>query len=98
MRRVAISSGVASYDPATGALTGYVPKGATAAVTAALVAGIFDHYFFNLYFPQTIALFWLTMGLAMSARRLGLSVSEERGTPLVPTAEGPSRPPVLLSR
>jgi O-antigen ligase len=72
--------------------------GATAAVTAALVAGIFDHYFFNLYFPQTIALFWLTMGLAMSARRLGLSVSEERGTPLVPTAEGPSRPPVLLSR
>ncbi|GIW06418.1 MAG: O-antigen polymerase [Dehalococcoidia bacterium] len=45
--------------------------GALAAITAALVAGIFDHYFFNLHFPQTIALFWMNVGIAMVARRLG---------------------------
>jgi O-antigen ligase len=41
--------------------------GALAAITAALVAGIFDH----LHFPQTIALVWMNVGIAMVARRLG---------------------------
>ena len=36
---VAVSSGVAAYDPATGALTGYVPKGASAAVTSLTTGG-----------------------------------------------------------
>lgn len=36
---VAVSTGVASYDPATGALTGYVPKGATTAVTSLTTGG-----------------------------------------------------------
>jgi O-antigen ligase len=45
--------------------------GAVGALTGALVAGIFDHYFFNLHFPQTIALFWMNVGLAMVAGRLG---------------------------
>jgi flagellar hook protein FlgE len=35
----AVSSGVATYDPTTGALIGYVPKGATAAVTSLTTAG-----------------------------------------------------------
>jgi flagellar hook protein FlgE len=34
-----VSSGVATYDPATGALSGYVPKGASAAVTSLTTAG-----------------------------------------------------------
>lgn len=45
--------------------------GAVGALTGALVAGVFDHYFFNLHFPQTIALFWMNVGLAMVASRLG---------------------------
>ncbi|MCS6800844.1 MAG: O-antigen ligase family protein [Chloroflexota bacterium] len=45
--------------------------GAIGALTGALVAGVFDHYFFNLHFPQTIALFWMNVGIAMVARRLG---------------------------
>lgn len=44
---------------------------ATAAVTAALVAGLFDHHFFNLRFPHALALFWLCVGLAEAAVRLG---------------------------
>jgi O-antigen ligase len=51
--------------------------GALGALTAALVAGVFDHYFFNLHFPQTIALFWMNVGLAMVARRLGQQPATE---------------------
>lgn len=45
--------------------------GALAGVVGALSAGLFDHYFFNLYFPHTIALFWLFVGLTVVATRLG---------------------------
>ena len=41
--------------------------GAMGGVLGALVAGIFAHYFFNLKFPHTIALFWLFVGLTMAA-------------------------------
>jgi O-antigen ligase len=34
-----------------------------AATVAALVAGLFDHYFFGLRFPHMVSLFWLTLGL-----------------------------------
>lgn len=43
--------------------------GALAAVLGALVGGIFDHYFFNLDFPHSVTMFWLFVGLGMSARR-----------------------------
>jgi O-antigen ligase len=39
--------------------------GLVAALVGALVAGILDHYFFNLQFPHTVTLFWLIMGLAV---------------------------------
>jgi polysaccharide biosynthesis protein PslJ len=39
--------------------------GLTAALVGALVAGILDHYFFNLQFPHTVTLFWFYMGLAV---------------------------------
>ncbi len=45
--------------------------GAMGGVIGALVAGIFDHYFFNLKFPHTIALFWLFVGLTMAAAEAG---------------------------
>jgi MFS family permease len=39
--------------------------GLAAALVGALVAGILDHYFFNLQFPHTVTLFWFFMGLAV---------------------------------
>ncbi len=44
---------------------------ALASVAGALSAGLFDHYFFNLHFPHTVALFWLFVGLTVAATRLG---------------------------
>ncbi len=45
--------------------------GALAAVLGALGGGVFDHYFFNLNFPHSVALFWLHIGIGMTAVRLG---------------------------
>lgn len=45
--------------------------GLTAAVAGILVGGIADHYFFNLNFPHSVAVFWLYLGLAMATVRLG---------------------------
>jgi flagellar hook protein FlgE len=56
---VSISSGVASYDPATGALVGYVPKGATVAVTSLTTGG------------QTVALSALGLGSKADAVAAG---------------------------
>ena len=41
-----------------------------AAFVAALVAGLFDHYFMNPRFPHMVALFWLYGGLLGAATRL----------------------------
>lgn len=54
---------------ATGLQT--IQVGAMASVFGALTAGLVDHYFFNIEFPHTVALFWLFVGLAMVATRLG---------------------------
>ena len=45
-----------------------VVLGCLAALTAAMVSGVFDHYFFS--YPHAFALLWLLIGLAMSAIRL----------------------------
>jgi O-antigen ligase len=50
--------------------------GLQAAMVAALVAGFFDHYFFNLRFPHMIALFWLLLGLLVAATRVAGKPSE----------------------
>ena len=42
-----------------------IALGLTAALVGALVAGILDHYFFNLQFPHTVTLFWFYMGLTV---------------------------------
>lgn len=44
--------------------------GLVGAILGLLVAGIFDHYFFNLDFPHSVSLFWLFVGLAVSTGRL----------------------------
>jgi hypothetical protein len=44
--------------------------GLQAALVSALVAGLFDHYFFNVRFPHMVALFWIVVGLLMAARNV----------------------------
>lgn len=50
--------------------------GLHAAVMGGLVAGIFDHYLFNTEFHHAVTVFWLLVGLAAAATRLG---SQEKG-------------------
>jgi O-antigen ligase len=44
--------------------------GITAALIGSMIAGLFDHYFFNLDFPHSVTLFWLYVGLGMVTLRL----------------------------
>ena len=41
-----------------------------AVVSPALVAGLFDHYFFNLNFPHMVGLLWLLLGLLVVLERI----------------------------
>ncbi|HSH05104.1 MAG TPA: O-antigen ligase family protein, partial [Anaerolineae bacterium] len=45
--------------------------GAHAAVVGGLVAGVFDHYLFNIDFHHAVTAFWLMVGLGVAATRLG---------------------------
>jgi O-antigen ligase len=47
--------------------------GLHAALWGALVGGMADHYFFNLDFHHSVALFWLFVGLAVVSSRLALA-------------------------
>ena len=51
--------------------------GLATAVAGILVGGIADHYFFNLSFPHSVSVFWIFLGLAMVAVRLGLRAEVE---------------------
>jgi hypothetical protein len=50
--------------------------GIAGALLGAMVGGLTDHYFFNLAFPHSVALFWLYVGLGMVAVRLGMPAPE----------------------
>ncbi|MBI2865542.1 MAG: O-antigen ligase family protein [Chloroflexi bacterium] len=50
-----------------------IQTGAMGGTIGALIAGIFDHYYFNLNFPHTVALFWLFVGLMVVSTRLGVA-------------------------
>ena len=51
--------------------------GLVAAILAALVAGLFDHHFFNLRFPHVVALFWMLVGLIS----VGVKLIQAEGDP-----------------
>ena len=55
--------------------------GLVTALAGAMVAGILDHYLFNLNFPHAVALFWLWLGLAMAATMVE---GETEDTPALP--------------
>jgi len=61
---------------------------AAGGVVAALSAGLFDHYFFNLNFPQTVSLLWLFFGLAVAATTLPDPASEARHNDENPRVSG----------
>jgi polysaccharide biosynthesis protein PslJ len=44
--------------------------GMGAAIIGLLAGGVFDHYFVNSDFPHSVSLFWLFIGLAVSAARV----------------------------
>ena len=50
-----------------------------AALTGALVGGVFDHFFFNINFIHLVALFWVVMGLTVRAARLAGQRQGEQG-------------------
>ncbi|MDO8674180.1 MAG: O-antigen ligase family protein [Dehalococcoidia bacterium] len=55
-----------------------IQVGAMGGTVGALVAGLFDHYYFNLNFPHTVAIFWLFIGIVVVSTRIGL-VAPENG-------------------
>ncbi len=44
--------------------------GLAGALLGAMIGGLTDHYFFNLKFPHSVALFWLFVGLGMATVRM----------------------------
>ncbi|MFZ0547415.1 MAG: O-antigen ligase family protein [Candidatus Promineifilaceae bacterium] len=52
--------------------------GLHAAVVGGLVAGVFDHYLFNIDFHHAVTVFWFLVGLAVATTRLG-SVEAKQG-------------------
>lgn len=48
--------------------------GAHGAVLGALFSGIFDHYFFNIDFHNSVMLFWMMMALAVSNQHLAMKM------------------------
>jgi O-antigen ligase len=55
---------------------GGIMLGLTASMAGMLIGGVLDHYFFNLSFPHSVAIFWLYLGLAMAAARLGQQAAD----------------------
>ena len=45
--------------------------GLHAALIGALVAGVFDHYLFNMDFHHAVTIFWMLLGMAVAGTRLG---------------------------
>ena len=52
--------------------------GVAGALLGAMIGGMTDHYFFNLAFPHSVALFWMYVGLGMAAVRLGMPMSADQ--------------------
>lgn len=50
--------------------------GLHAALFGALVAGIFDHYLFNMDFHHAVTIFWMMLGMAVSATRLAVEEAQ----------------------
>ncbi len=54
-----------------------ITLGVGCALLGAMIAGLADHYFFNLQFPHSVALFWLYVALGMTALRFAANGTGE---------------------
>jgi O-antigen ligase len=61
---------------AEGYLLAYV-----AALSGALVGGVFDHFFFNINFIHLVSLFWLVVGLGVASARIAVSAQPDSSLP-----------------
>lgn len=52
--------------------------GIHAAIISGLIAGVFDHYLFNMEFLHAVTAFWLLIGLGVAATRLGRLMEKEQ--------------------
>ncbi|HEY1409793.1 MAG TPA: O-antigen ligase family protein [Promineifilum sp.] len=59
-------------------LGGAIWLGLHAAVAGALVAGMFDHYLFNMDFHHAVTIFWMILGMAAAATRLAAADFQTR--------------------
>lgn len=50
--------------------------GFAGALVGIMTGGLLDHYFFNLDFPHSVSFFWIYVGLAAVAARLGMTRAE----------------------
>jgi hypothetical protein len=50
--------------------------GLHAALVGALVAGVFDHYLFNMDFHHAVTIFWMMLGMAVAGTRLVVEEAE----------------------
>jgi len=57
--------------------------GLHAALVGGLVAGVFDHYLFNLEFHHAVTAFWIILGLATAATHIGVITNQTKATNLV---------------
>jgi len=64
--------------------------GLHAALIAALTVGMGDHYFVNLDFQPAQTLFWMVIGLGLSATRLGRGDSRRGDSRIAPTEADPN--------
>jgi len=62
----ALARSISTTPPRDSALYGML-SALEVALVAALVAGLFDHYFFNIAFPHMVGLFWLIVALLVVA-------------------------------
>ncbi|GIV83013.1 MAG: O-antigen polymerase [Candidatus Roseilinea sp.] len=99
---VALFSGAARAWPAMArdARAAAVFLGAHGAVVGALFSGIFDHYFFNIDFHNSVTLFWVMIALAVSSQLLKQGeTAAGRSDPLEPAIRrlsGSSGPAVAM--
>lgn len=59
--------------------------GLHAALIGGLVAGVFDHYLFNMEFHHAVTVFWFLVGLATAATRLGKKSIDTSFAPAEPS-------------
>jgi O-antigen ligase len=59
--------------------------GLHAALVGGLVAGVFDHYLFNIEFHHAVTAFWFLFGLATASTRLGALHRPQRAKSVQPS-------------